>query len=283
LFTSAPTEPALHWQQELLASKTAQAAANRQPATKTKRPSSTTSSAITIPADGLPGPAAPESVRTQTSSSNSLSDPAFWAAFELGNGCRRKVGGLLDERRYAEAYAAMAEFRGGCPDDVTDDMAADCANMTGRYAEAYRLLVPMVRRQGNLSPQFWLALSFASARLGQVYGGQAEYCRDQLSLGLRRRDIANCSADDMPTATDAKGVAVLSCLALGVGYGDLYYLETALDLDPTDVVAGKELVAIYTIRGRTADARRIAGGMVKNLPATDARRAQFVQALAERK
>ena len=286
ILTSTPIGPAPHWQQDLLASPLARNVVKMQQSRGAKtRPSAAT------PAGS---PREPETTKTggpRPTTGHSMWNPTLEAALQRANDACREAAALLKERRYGDAYDSLERLRHGNSDDMTDDMAVACANMTGRYAEAYALLIPMVRRQGDSSPQYWLALSFASARLGQIYPGQVEYCRDRLLLGLKEDDYQylseDCrmkwSSDDLPTATDPKGVAVLSCLALGIGYQERYYLETALELDPTATLAAKQLVTIYAYEKRTADVRRIASGMVKNLPAGDPRRAEFQRRLAAAK
>jgi cytochrome c-type biogenesis protein CcmH/NrfG len=79
--------------------------------------------------------------------------------------------------------------------------------------------------------------------------------------------------------SDPKTTAVLSCLALGLEWRKTPYLEMALKLDPTNVIAAKALIFRYTYRGTPADIRRVAGSMLNSLPADDARRAEFTQAV----
>jgi hypothetical protein len=45
------------------------------------------------------------------------------------------------------------------------------------------------------------------------------------------------------------------------------------------MMAANELVSRYQVHGRTADVKRIAGWMVKNLPVGDARRSKFERTL----
>ena len=269
-----------HWLQDLFASPMAKKAASAQATDKAKG-SGQSSPAGTHPPTG----AAPGSGGGGMTRVNVGNDPALLAAFKAADAARRLAGGLLDECRCDDAYRAIGDFRREWPDAtfMCDDTAADCAIMTGRYPEAYGLLLPWARSQGMGSPQYLLAISLASAELGQVYAGQAEFCRDQVAEGLSQESVSDALDRGLAVGTDAKTVAVLSCLGLGLKFRSSPYLEMALRLDPQNVIAADQLVFRYGFRGRVADIRRIAAGMLKNLPAGDTRRAKFEKTLAESK
>jgi hypothetical protein len=193
---------------------------------------------------------------------------------------------LLEQGRYDDAYAAITQFRQGRRDDITDDATVYCALLTGHYAEAYELLVPMVRRQGDNSPQYWLALSFASAELGHVYPGQADFCRAQVAKGLSN-EVLEVRDDKLVgrlvAGADPKTTAILSCLGLGFAFGMSPFLENALWLDPQNVMAAHALLFRYTRKERPYDVRRIATIMVETLQPNDPQRAEFARTLAAAK
>ena len=282
MLTSAPIGPAPHWQQDLLASPRAQKALSGQQAGRAGGPPPAAG-----PRNGPPGPATSGSaVGRGTEGGSPWNDGVMPAEWQLGNDARVNAVGLLNGGRYDDAYAAITQFRQGRSDDITDDVTVYCALLTGRYAEAYELLVPMVRRQGDNSPQYWLALSFASAELGHVYPGQADFCRAQVAKGLSN-EVLEVRDDKLVgrlvTGTDPKTTAILSCLGLGFAYGDSHFLENALWLEPQNVMAAHALIFRYTLNKRPYDARRIATIMVESLRRDDPRRAEFVRRLAESK
>ena len=217
--------------------------------------------------------------------SRPIQDPAFWADIDAANMARKRVVGLLDECRYGDAYEAISAFREEQPGlaDLTGDTAAECAVLTGHYEEAYGLLLPLIRQQGMNSPGFLLAISLASAELGQVYPGQAEFCRDRVMACLSEHFIHDSLDSRLAERTDAKAVAIMSCLALGVDPGGAPYLEMALQLDPQNVLAANQLIERYTLHGRVTNVRRIASGMLKSLPTRDPHRAAYERTLAEAK
>jgi hypothetical protein len=267
-----------HWLQDLLASPMAKSVASRQIPKKPEVRQDTSNTA-----GGAASPAASQSGGFTVVNADPIYDPAFLADVETSNAARVKAGRLASQCKFEEAYQSMAAFLRERPDlsEFVDDQAADFANLTGRYAEAYALVLPLARREGTESPHHLLALSVASAGLGQVYAGQAEYCRDQAIDGLREQHIAEGLDDGLARRTDPQAVAIFSCLAMGFKYGDTTYLEMALRLDPTNVLAAGRLTWCYWFQGRTADIRRIASGMLSALPAGDPRRAEFSRELAQ--
>lgn len=265
-----------HWLQSLLASPRANRAVSEH-ATKGMAsphvPSKTPS--------GVLGP-----VRSGTGASVVGSEEASWHAAEdadwaLESESRVRVGRLLNRGRYDDAYADVWAFRKARPDlaGATDDMAADCAIMTGRYSEAFDLLLPLVRRPETDFPRVELALSLASAGIGQVYPGQADFCRTHVAQGLSKQCMPDTLAGGLASRADAGAVAALSCLALGLDFGSSPYLELALRLDPQNVMAAHALVFRYTAQGRPADLKRVASGMLKSLSVLDPRREAFREAL----
>lgn len=219
------------------------------------------------------------------SNSTTIHDPEDDARLKAANAAGHEAGILMNQGRYEDAYASITAFRLGRPDaaSVMDDFTADCANLTGRYGEVYDLLVPTLRMEDRgaiIGPSVKLEMSFASARLGQVYDGQVEFCRYHVNLGLSQQHVSEPLDHALMRRTDPKTVALLSCLALGLEFGKAPYLELALSLDPTNVIAARGLISYYTARGRIADLHRMAAGMLKILPAGDPRRAPFERSLA---
>lgn len=272
---SASNGASPHWLQDLLASPRARNVASQQ----ASRPAKAPAQGRPLAKDGGQ-PRAPRPAGIHAIEGNVRANPGL----DIANETRRAVGRLLDQCRYEDAYAALSAFRGERPDlaGKVVDMAADCAILTGRTEEAYALLTRLVQGRGRKTKtptRALLSLSLASAGLGQVYPGQADFCRDQVKQGLSRECMSDTLAGRLATSTDSKAVAVLSCLAIGLNFGKSPYLEMALRLDPQNVMAASALVFRYTVQERTADVNRIAGGMLKNLPILDPHRAKFQQAL----
>jgi hypothetical protein len=273
----SPQGTAPHWLQDLLASPLTNKIAGVRAPDKAKSPGATQTTGTTAPTGAASG-----SGGTGVTHANRIKDPAFWASVETVGTARRKAGGLLNECRFDEAYEAITAFRRERPDlaGMCDDLAADCANMVGRYTEAYQFILPFARHEGSESPRHLLVLSLASAGLGQSYRGQAEYCRDQVNEGLKQEGINETLDPRLARRTDVKGVAIMSCLALGLNYGSSSYLETALHLDQANAIAAQALVTRYKMQGRVADVQRVLKAVIEHLPAS-ARRSLFEQTLRE--
>jgi citrate lyase alpha subunit len=166
-----------------------------------------------------------------------IQDPSFWASVDSVNEARNKADGLLDARQYEAAYASINAFNKERPDlaDGVLDVRGECSLLTGRYTAAYNLLVQRVKflqtgKKNSISPQYMLDISLASSALGEVYPGQADYCRNQVIKGLSQQGIRDKLDPQLAKRTDAKGVAIMSCLGLGIARGRTPYLELALSL-----------------------------------------------------
>jgi hypothetical protein len=262
-----PDGPAPHWLQDLLASPTAKSVATRQ-----------------VAVTGTGGAPAAETSKSGGGAkwhANSTNDVALFAEFKTADAERVKAGCLARACKFEDAYQSMAAFRRERPDlcEFVDDQAADLANLTGRYSEAYTLVLPFTRSKGAVPAHYLLTLSVASAGLGQVYAGQAEYCRAEAIEGCFQDRFIAEGLDRRHARADPQGVVIYSCLALGFKYGETPYLEMALRLDPANVLAARGLTFFYQVQRRTADVQRIASGMLSALPAGDPRRGEFVKQL----
>ena len=103
-----------------------------------------------LPAAGKGDPAAagPGATGFRTAQANTMFDAAEQARLDAANAVDVQAGALMSQGNYEAAYTTLSAFRRERPDAAhyTDDMAADCANLTGRYDETFQLLVPQVRR-----------------------------------------------------------------------------------------------------------------------------------------
>jgi hypothetical protein len=278
MMTSAPPGGAPHWLRDMQASPRAMMVVS-QPAQKKAKIPRTTSASPPNPG----GRSVSRSDGFAEAGAYTNDGPAYRERIGTVYEALGIVADLLDSCRYADAYASISAFRREHPDaaDLTDHVAVDCANLVGRHAEAYNTILPWAIHEGDKSPHHLLALSLASAALGEVFEGQAQYCWDKAMEGLKQENIVEGLDRKLARRNDAKGVAILSCLALGLKYRSSPYLEMALRLDPTNTVAGNELISRYQLRGRNTDAKRVASGILKNLPADHPRRADFERRLAE--
>jgi tetratricopeptide (TPR) repeat protein len=176
---------------------------------------------------------------------------------------------LLDEGKYAEAYAEARKTREERPElpAWTAEAYADCAIMVGRYREAYDDMARLLQNPGYHNENRYLRLSIASAAMGRVVDGQMEYARYWLENAYQYRP-GKSSGLPRHIPPSARKVMLVSTLALAAKApnGGTYY-ELCLRIDPKCTLAADEAILYYTHKHRDADAKRVAEGMVKALPA----------------
>lgn len=195
---------------------------------------------------------------------------------------------LFEDGQYEEAYQTVKTLERDNPEYSNNQANIEYALMTGRYAEAYVSIVSVFRQLESrpngkpISPHYMLMLSLASALYDEVYPGQAEFARDMAVEGLAHQALLNVEMDrKLANRKDAKAVAVMSCMGLGLKYGRTPYLEFALRLDPSNLIVANELICYYGLRERKADIVRIAKSVLKALPVGDENRAKFEKDLAD--
>lgn len=194
---------------------------------------------------------------------------------------RDRVAALLARGDAEAAYRAADAFPWESPRWVNVPLA-HARLLTGRGAEAQTALVTSVQLNppvdaegrhvtGGIPSDTYLLLSVATSMRGRVYPGQGAYVLDTLRSWLRSNQIADPQVESMDAPTTPEGVLFLSVLTEGrmfAGTFDVPYLEWALRLEPSCVLAGDPLANIYFYQhrgGGNADAARVAAGMVKNL------------------
>jgi len=261
------------WASQLLRSKPALAAESKPPPPRR-------------PAGGMAKALAPGAQTTATGHGNARDDPVFAERLATSNKARRQAGGLMYQGRIAEADRCLSIFLGERPDlnDFLADQITDCDLLLDRYRQAFARVVPIVNTRGSDSEEMYLRLSLAAAAQGQVYPGQRDYCYGY----MRRRYADHHGAKPLDPHVQGAGdnsprsVALLSCLALGLGgsIANRSYLELALKLDPNNVLAASEAIQEYDYRGKYSDIRRIASAMIARLPDGPARK-KFQQDIAD--
>lgn len=217
---------------------------------------------------------------------NVVADPFTKASLDLLNNTNKKADELVGFGKYEDAYQLVKKLRDMRPDMnlLSGTNFAQYCIFAGHYEEAYQAVVQVVQKRDKqikkktkpLSSYHLLTLSLASAMLGDVFAGQQEYCRAQADAGLKEHALINSDLDPkLAKRSDAHGVAILSCLGLGYSCGKVPYLELALKLDPANTMVANELICYYELRERKDDMKRIAEGMLKNLPDSDENREKY--------
>ncbi len=156
------------------------------------------------------------------------------------------------------AYAAIVEARKARLDVLrNNELTEVCALLTDRVTEAYEPLV-RIAELGSGHEQHWLLLSLASSLQQQLYSGQFEYC-DRVLRQYWTEEWGTSFPYKAPTSNNSRSVQVLTLLALGVRDGRVgwLWLDWALKLDPSNVMAAKQSMSVFISMEQYSRARAV--------------------------
>lgn len=156
--------------------------------------------------------------------------------------------------RRGDVAGAKRRFEADLLTDATEVYAAPLFDLEFQHndiIDAYKLAAAFMKN-GRPSVSFQLRASLGAASLGEVYQGQREFCENSLTVNGLDPDVARM----LPKGYSPSVVACLSSMALGdmIRYPEslkdsIYYLETALHLDPGNAYASLILAHAYADDG----------------------------------
>lgn len=185
------------------------------------------------------------------------------------NETRVKVGTLVRQHRFGDAYAEVSAYRlrhlGW--NDGTDDQFITCLLLTGRYKQAHSEVQRVLGTRGHGNDFLRLELVLASGATNQVEAGQSEFCQRCLRSYFHEENPLETFPSRVTNLRGRKGLMVLSCLALGMqnSYASTAFSELALHFEPRNEMAGRRAIQMYEYQGSFSNVRRIAKQLATSL------------------